>query len=232
MNAVAEDQIAKIQGVGQWLDRAWSAINDPDAVGEFVDARELVGHLKGLKKDSIKDLVAAARDRGDAVTKNMLLDGAKLNDVLAGTTPVSAVGGGHPSSVELGAKNRNALIQERPQFPKGVPLAFDWNGGRSLGLPDWKPVHTMLASGEFLAFVAPSQVPWDDVLLTGQGRVFMIPSGRDLTSCARDLQKMLRLCAPMLNQRRAAVQNKSPRIPAFLLKDRPTQSAAGAKAGV
>lgn len=72
-------QLGKIHGIATWLEKAWTAINDPESGVEAVDVRTLVPHLKGLKRDAIPELVAAAQAQGEDAFKHALEDGAVLS---------------------------------------------------------------------------------------------------------------------------------------------------------
>lgn len=137
-------QINKIHGIAQWLEDAWKAVNEPESGIVAVDVRQLVTHLKGLKRDSIPELVAAARDLGDNVTKNALLDGAKLEDVLAADLIKPPA-----------AKGKSVLD---PLFQFGMPLF--WRGGDAQPVADDTIVHVVTVNGLFVPNTAAKHFDW------------------------------------------------------------------------
>lgn len=142
-----EQQIAKVAGIANWLEKAWKAVNQPEHGVDVVDVRELVGHLKGFKPDSVKALVAQARDAGDASLKNAALDGAVLNDVLTKK---------RDSRFEDGAV-RPGVSALTPLLKHGQPML--WFGGEQ-PVSDDTIVHAITNDGAYYPDFAARHLDW------------------------------------------------------------------------
>lgn len=142
-----EQQIAKVAGIANWLEKAWKAVNQPEHGVDVVDVRELVGHLKGFKPDSVKALVAQARDAGDASLKNAALDGAILNDVLTKK---------RDSRFEDGAV-RPGVSALTPLLKHGQPML--WFGGEQ-PVSDDTIVHAITNDGAYYPDFAARHLDW------------------------------------------------------------------------
>lgn len=137
-----QEQLAKVAGIANWLEKAWKAVNEPEVGVEVVDVRELVGYLKGFKTDSVKSMVAQARDMGDEALKNAALDGSVLNESL------------NIFASQTAAKGKSVFA---PLLKHGQPVL--WFGGEQ-PVSDDTIVHAVTNDGAYYPDFAARHLDW------------------------------------------------------------------------
>lgn len=137
-----QEQLAKVAGIANWLEKAWKAVNEPEVGVEVVDVRELVGYLKGFKTDSVKSMVAQARDMGDEALKNAALDGSVLNESL------------NIFASQTAAKGKSVFT---PLLKHGQPVL--WFGGEQ-PVSDDTIVHAVTNDGAYYPDFAARHLDW------------------------------------------------------------------------